>query len=200
MQILVADRSYYESSGGGVTLGGGDPLYQWEFARDLLRECRRYGIHTCVESELQCSREAIDAVLAYTDLVLTDIKHIDPRLHERYTGHTNARILANIKYLVDRDVKVVIRIPVVPGYNDDEETVVAIAQFISEDLGNRIAQLQLLPYRVLGKEKYEALGVAYPMGDMKQPPREQYEPNIRHIADVLRLYGVPAVPGTTTKF
>jgi pyruvate formate lyase activating enzyme len=200
MQIIVADRSYYESSGGGVTLGGGDPLHQWEFAGDLLKECQRYGIHTCVESELQCSRAAIDAVLPFTDLILTDIKQIDPALHKRFTGHTNARILANIKYIVEREKDVVLRIPVVPGYNDDEDAIEATARFVAEELGNRIVQLQLLPYRVLGKEKYEALGIPYPMGDMTQPPREQYEPNIRHIADVLCSFGVPAVPGTNTKF
>jgi pyruvate formate lyase activating enzyme len=200
MRVIVADRSYYERSAGGVTLGGGDPLFQWQFVADLLRECRRYRIHTCVESELHCSREAIDAVLPHTDLILTDIKHMDPLLHRRYTGHSNVTILTNIKYIVEHEKDVVIRMPVVPGFNDDEEAVEAVAQFVVEELGNRIMQLQLLPYRVLGKEKYEALGVPYPMGDMKQPPREQYEPNIRRIADVLRSYGVPAVPGTDTKF
>jgi pyruvate formate lyase activating enzyme len=94
MRVIVSDRSYYERSGGGVTLGGSDPLYQWEFARDLLKECRRYGIHTCVESELHCSRDALDAILPFTDLLITDLKHMDPEQHRRRTGHTNTRILA----------------------------------------------------------------------------------------------------------
>jgi pyruvate formate lyase activating enzyme len=200
MDVILADRSYYQKSGGGVTLGGGDPLRQWRFVRELLRECKRYGIHTCVESELHCSQGAVDAILPYVDLVLTDIKHLDPLLHRRYTGRGNALILNNIKHIVAQGVDVVLRIPVIPGHNDSEEHVAAVGRWVETELGNRIKQLQLLPYRILGKEKYAALGVAYPMDGQRQPQREEYEPNLRHIAAVLSTYGVPAVPGTDTSF
>lgn len=199
VRLIVADRSYYERSGGGVTLGGGDPLGQWEFARALLKECHRYGIHTCVESELHCSRAAIDAVLPCTDLLITDLKHMDPQQHRRCTGRTNSRILANIRRVVKQGGDVIIRIPVVPGYNDDDANVAAVARFVTEDLDNRIRQLQLLPFRLLGKEKYEALGIAYPLGDIGQPPREEYEPNLERMAATLRSHGIAAVADAVTR-
>jgi pyruvate formate lyase activating enzyme len=199
MESILADRAYYQNSGGGVTLTGGDPLHQHAFVRTLLQECRRYGIHTCVESELHCSRRAVESVLPFTDLILTDLKHMDPECHRRFTGRTNTKILSNIRYLVSQGQDIVLRIPVVPGYNDSEENIRAVARFVAGELGNRVRQLQLLPYRVLGKEKYEALAMPYPMGDMRQPPREEYEPNLGRIAETLRLHGVPAVAGTGQK-
>ena len=199
MESILADRAYYQSSGGGVTLTGGDPLQQHAFARGLLRECRRYGIHTCVESELHCSRRAVESVVPFTDLILTDLKHMDPECHRRLTGHTNTKILSNIRYLVGQGHDIVLRIPVVPGYNDSDDNIRAVARFVAGELGNCIRQLQLLPYRVLGKEKYEALAMPYPMGDMKQPPKEEYEPNLGRIAEALRVHGVPAVAGASRK-
>jgi pyruvate formate lyase activating enzyme len=124
---------------------------------------------------------------------------MDPECHRRFTGRTNTKILSNIRYLVSQGQDIVLRIPVVPGYNDSEENIRAVARFVAGELGNRVRQLQLLPYRVLGKEKYEALAMPYPMGDMRQPPREEYEPNLGRIAETLRLHGVPAVAGTGQK-
>ncbi|HWQ40533.1 MAG TPA: glycyl-radical enzyme activating protein [Desulfosporosinus sp.] len=200
MNIIMEDRTFYRDSNGGVTVGGGDPLMQYEFIRDLFTECKRYGVHTCLETELQCKREAVEAVLPYTDLWITDIKVMDPNKHQQYTGMTNERILENIKFAVDCGAKLIIRTPVVPGYNNDEENIHATARFVSEQLKNKIVQYQLLPYRLLGTEKYEALQIPYPMGDIKQPPREEYEPNIRHLVKLMVAYGVPAVAGSSVKY
>lgn len=200
LKIILEDRQFYRDTNGGVTAGGGDPLVQYRFLRDLFKECKRYGIHTCVETELQCQREAVEAVLPYTDLFITDIKIMDPQKHKQYTGMTNERILENIKFLVENRAKVIIRTPVVPGYNNDEANIHATARFVSEQLKNRIVQYQLLPYRLLGLEKYQALGIPYPMGDIKQPSREDYEPNIRHLTALMVGYGVPAVAGSNVKY
>ena len=113
---------------------------------------------------------------------------------------TNERILENIKFAVENHAKVIIRTPVVPGYNNDEENIHATARFVAEQLKNRIVQYQLLPYRLLGIEKYEALGIPYPMGEIQQPAREDYEPNIRHLVEVMSAYGVPAVAGSNVKY
>lgn len=200
MNIILEDRAFYKDSNGGVTCGGGDPMVQYKFIRDLFAECKRYGIHTCLETELQCRREAVEVVLPYVDLWITDIKVMDPKKHQQFTGMTNEKILDNIEFLVNNGAKVIIRTPVVPGYNNDEENTHATARFVSEQLKNRIVQFQLLPYRVLGTEKYEALGIPYPMGEIKQPPREEYEPNIRHLVNILAGYGVPAVAGSNVKY
>lgn len=200
LKIILEDRQFYRETNGGVTAGGGDPLVQYRFLRDLFKECKRYGIHTCAETELQCQREAVEAVLPYTDLFITDIKIMDPQKHKQYTGMTNERILDNIKFLVENHAKVIIRTPVVPGYNNDEANIHATARFVSEQLKNRLVQYQLLPYRLLGLEKYQALGISYPMGDVKQPLREDYEPNIRHLTALMVGYGVPAVAGSNVKY
>lgn len=200
VKIIAEDRSYFADSGGGVTLGGGDPLCQWEFVRDLLAWCHRYGIHTCVESELKCAPEALMEVLLHTDLLITDIKNMDAARHKAQTGVSNEQILANIKAVVASGTPTVLRTPVVPGYNDDDENVHATAQFISGELENRIRQYQLLPYRQLGTDKYAALGMPYPVEHIGQPPREEYEPKIRRMVNILREYGVPAVPGTNVPY
>lgn len=201
MNIIMEDRQFYKETNGGVTAGGGDPLVQYEFVRDMFIECKRYGIHTCLEAELQCKRETLEAVLPYTDLLITDIKLMDTAKHQQFTGVGNERILENIRLAVEKGAKVIIRTPVVPDYNNDDANFHATARFVSEQLKNRIIQYQLLPYRLLGTEKYEALGMPYPMGaDMKQPAREDYEPNIRHLVEVMRAYGVPAVAGSSVKY
>jgi pyruvate formate lyase activating enzyme len=200
VKIILEDRKYYEQSGGGITLGGGDPLLQWEFVRDLFEECRRFGIHTCLETELQCAPEALESVLPYTDLLFTDIKHINPQKHKEITGVTNERILFNIKLSVAYGTQAILRTPIVPGYNDDEECIHGISSFVVRELNNKILQYQLLPFRILGKEKYAALGLQYPMGDVSQPKREDYEPNIRRIAREMCSYGVPAVAGTNVHY
>lgn len=201
MKIIMEDRQFYKETNGGVTAGGGDPMVQYRFVRDMFKECRRYGIHTCLETELQCRQEALEAVMPYTDLLITDIKVMDPQKHKEYTGMSNERILENIKYAVENGLKVIIRTPVVPGYNNDDENFHQTARFVAEKLKNRIIQYQLLPYRLLGIEKYEALGTPYPMGgDMQQPLREDYEPNIRHLVEVMAQYGVPAVAGSNVRY
>ncbi len=200
MDIIMEDRQFYKETNGGVTAGGGDPMVQYEFVRDMFRGCNRYGIHTCLETELQCKKESLEAVLPYTDLLITDIKVMDPQKHKQYTGMTNGRILDNIKFAVESGAKVIIRTPVVPGYNNDDDNFHATARFVAEQLKNRVVQYQLLPYRLLGTEKYEALGIPYPMGNIKQPEREDYEPNIRHLVEVMATYGVPAVAGSNVKY
>jgi len=199
VKIIMEDRSYYEQSGGGVTLSGGDPLLQWEFVRDFLAVCQRYGIHTCVESELLCNLEVVEAILPYTDLILTDIKHMNSTLHKQMTGAPNERILENIRFIVESGTPTVIRTPLIPGYNDTDENIHATSRFVAEKLSNRIRQYQILPFRHLGEEKYKALGLPYAVKDIN-PKREEYEPNVRRIAREMCAYGVPCVAGSNVKY
>lgn len=200
MQVLLADQAFYEKSGGGVTLSGGDMLMQWEFALEVLKSCKTHSLHTCIESALHYKTDVLDQVYPYVDLVITDMKHMDSAQHKKFTGVGNELILKNIKRTVELEMPLVIRIPVVPEHNNSEENIRASAEFIAKELGNRVKQVQLLPYRQLGTEKYTSLGLDYPMADMNPVERSEWEDNIRHLVEVMKEFGVPAVAGTTTKY
>ncbi len=198
MSKIRDDRFFYDRSRGGVTLSGGDPLIQWQFSLEILKECKRVGIHTCLETELHCSQEVLDQVLPYVDMLISDLKHIDSASHKNFTGVGNERILENLRYLASKNIAIVMRYPVVPGYNDSEANVEATANFILREMNNNIRQFQLLPYRPLGTDKYEALGIPYPMGEVKPPNRAEYEANLKRLAELFRQRGIPAAAGTTT--
>ncbi|MBQ8381494.1 MAG: glycyl-radical enzyme activating protein [Clostridia bacterium] len=152
---LLSDRAFYENSGGGVTLSGGECLMQADFAAEILSRLKEEGIHTAVDTSGYVPREAFDKVLPYTDVFLYDVKAIDPAVHKRCTGRDNSLILNNLKYISSRGAAIEIRIPFVPGYNDSEIT--AIAEFL--DTVGGITKIKVLPYHNLAASKYEALGM-----------------------------------------
>ena len=199
MEVVLADRDFYEKSGGGVTLSGGEVFVQPEFSLALLETCKRHNLHTCVESSLHCNPEMLDRLYPFVDLVITDIKHMDPSEHKRLTGVGNERILENVKKTAQLGMPLVIRIPIVAEHNDSEGNITATAEFIAQELQNKVKQVQLIPYRELGLEKYRSLGMEYPMGDFQAPAREAWEKNIRGLVEQMKPYGVPAVAGTSEK-
>jgi pyruvate formate lyase activating enzyme len=141
----------------------------------------------------------MESVYRYTDLVIADIKHMDSAKHREYTGAGNGTILGNIKRTVELGKNLVIRTPVVPGYNGDEENIRKTGEFI-KGLGGNILQYQLLPYRRLGTEKYDSLGMAYPLTDYQPPERSEWERNLTFLANMLAdEYGLPAVAGSNKK-
>lgn len=197
MRVIRKDRHYYEKTGGGVTVSGGEAMVQWEFTAALLATCRSEGIHTCVESALFCPPEHMEAVLAHADLLIADIKHMDSAVHRQLTGVGNERILDNLRIASGKGIPMVIRTPVVMQYNDSEENILAIGRFIREELGAAVIQYQLLPYRKMGTEKYEALGVSYPMGGYQPPERPEWEQRLRHLCELLKnTLQIPAVTGS----
>lgn len=200
MKTILEDRSFYLKTGGGVTLSGGEVMLQWEFAAMLLEQCKRASVHTCVESALHCREEQMLEVYRFTDLVITDIKHMDTVKHKKYTGAGNELILQNIKKTAALGLPLVIRTPIVAGYNNDEKNIRATGRFIRDELGGRVVQHQLLPYRKMGTEKYDSLNEAYPMADYASPERSAWEENLLRLTDILVTeYGVPAVPGSSKK-
>jgi pyruvate formate lyase activating enzyme len=196
MQEVMADREFYEESGGGLTLSGGEALIQTRFAVELLKAARAEGINTCVETALNLKTAVLDAALPHIDLALCDLKHMDSGAHKRYTGVPNERILENLGRVADSGTPIVIRIPVVPGHNGTEENLRATAKFLVEKLGGLVAQVQLLPFRRLGVEKYASIGIPYPMEDFTTPPREQWEKNILQFAEMMCSFGLHAVAGS----
>jgi pyruvate formate lyase activating enzyme len=181
-----------------VTISGGDPLIQWPFALEILKKCRRHGIHTCLETELHARPAIMDTLYPFTDMIITDIKHMNPEKHREYTGTDNTLILSNIRKTVDMKKPLIIRVPVIPGHNDDVENIGETARFIAETLGNAVLQVQLLPYRPLGLEKYDSLNIPYPLASLKPDVKEQKD-HLDRLVSLMQIFGVPAVAGSSEK-
>lgn len=199
MDVIRRDRDYYDKSGGGVTLSGGEPLLQWRFCRDLLRACKDDSLHTCLESALHVNPKTIDEVAPYVDLFITDIKQMDSDIHKKFTGVGNELILSNMKKLVDMDVPMVIRMPIIPGFNDNTEYIDSASDFILNDLSNKPKQIQLLKYRPLGEEKAEKLGLPLQMKGMKIDDKEGFTRQIRGYVQRMNDKGIPATAGSREK-
>ena len=173
MTEILSDSNYYSRSGGGVTLSGGEILGQPDFARDLLHACKEHGLHTAVESTAVTDFETIRKILPYLDLYLMDIKHMDSAKHKANTGVGNERILENARRLAESDVELIIRTPVVPGFNDTAEEIKAISKFAASLPG--VKEHHLLPYHRLGQDKYNGLGRAYTLAEIVPPTKEKMQ-------------------------
>ena len=173
MHEVLKDRPYYRRSGGGLTLSGGESLCQPEFARALLQAAKESGLNTAMESTACANFDVIEKLLPYLDLYLMDIKHMNSEKHKAFTTQPNELILENAKKLAVRAKQLIIRVPVIPTFNDTEEEIAAIAKFASQ-LPN-VTQLHLLPYHRLGMDKYEGLGREYTLKGIVPPTEEQMQ-------------------------
>ena len=173
MPELLADMPYYRRSGGGVTLSGGEILAQHQFARDLLRVCKENGLNTAVESTANAPFENIKEILPYLDLFLLDIKHMNPEKHKEFTGANNELILENAKKIAQSGVELIVRTPVVPGFNDTAEEIKAISKFASTLPG--VKEHHLLPYHRLGQDKYAGLNRSYTFKGIEPPSNEKMQ-------------------------
>ena len=182
MKIVAEDRIFYETSKGGMTLSGGEPTLQPEFALALLRAAKEDGISTALDTCGYTKREVYESLLPYTDIFLYDIKHITDEGHIRCTGRSNRLILDNLRFLSDAGAKIEIRIPLVPGYNDDAETLDGIGQLLSTV---NITKAKLLPYHSYARSKYLSLGIPDTLPDVERPSSERLEA----AAKLLRGYG-----------
>ncbi|MGN1121586.1 MAG: glycyl-radical enzyme activating protein [Eubacteriales bacterium] len=172
MDKVIQDMPYYRRSGGGLTLSGGECLVQPDFSAALLRAAKEdYGLTTAIESTACAPYEYIEKLLPYLDWYLMDIKHTDPAKHKAFTGKSNERILDNAKRLARDARHLVVRVPVIPTFNDREEEILSIARFAAS-LGT-VRELHLLPYHRLGYDKYIGLGREYLMGDVPPPTGEK---------------------------
>ena len=158
------DRVFYMKSGGGATISGGEPLYQFEFTRELLEGCYDENIHTSIETCGFASWEKYRELLKYLDLVLFDIKHMVSKRHQKITGQPNEPILDNLKKLSQDGTPIIIRLPLIPDHNLDDENIKATAEFIST-LDN-IEEVNLMPFHQFGKDKYERLCREYVIDEL----------------------------------
>lgn len=198
IDVIRRDREFYDRSGGGVTLSGGEPLLQWRFCRDLLKRCKAEGINTCLESALHVNPKILDEVAPYIDLFITDIKQMDSGIHKKFTGVGNELILSNIKKLVDMEMPLIIRMPIIPGFNDNTEHVDNASDFILNILNNKPKLIQMIRYRPLGEEKAKTIGLPELMMGLKVD-REESENLIRGFVKRMNDKGIPAIAGTTAK-
>lgn len=199
LREICKDRDFFEATGGGVTLSGGEPFVQFQFTLELLKACKREGVHTCVETALGVPWELVEQAIPYVDFLITDIKHMDPARHQECCGSDLDLILENLKRLGKSGIPTIIRVPLVPNFNDDEENIHQTAQFISKEFPVNLRQVQVLHFHELGKTKFATLGMPYPLENMDKPSREDYQVRLKHSVSVLRSYGLPAHLGTNAK-
>lgn len=174
METVVRDRTYYRRSGGGLTLSGGESLCQPEFATALLRAAKEDGISTAMESMACAPMDTIRRLLPWLDCYLMDIKHVNCEKHREFTGKSNELMLENARKVAEsRETELVIRVPVIPTFNDTPEEIAAIARFAGGLPG--VKRMHLLPYHRLGQDKYDRLGRTYRMPEILPPTMEHME-------------------------
>ena len=170
MHELEKDRAYYMRSGGGITLSGGEAMAQPDFAEALLIACHNYGFNTAIETTAFVSHAVLERLIPHIDHVMMDIKHMDPVKHEAFTGQSNERILENAQWIAANAAHMVVRVPVVPTFNDSAKEIAAIARFA--DALPRVEELHLLPYHRLGSDKYTGIGRDYTMSEITPPTND----------------------------
>lgn len=181
---ILKDRSFYEESGGGVTFSGGEPVQQKDFLLTLLTACKQNDIHTTVDTTGYVPTEDLLNILPVTDQFLYDIKHMDASVHEDICGVSNQRILDNLKTLSGNGANFRIRIPIIPGINDDEQNLQRTAEFVSTLKG--VESVDLLPYHDIMTAKYERLNMSYLLSDIV-PPDRSYLESLVHIFEAAHL-------------
>ena len=165
---VLKDKPFYENSDGGMTLSGGEPLAQYDFSLELLKKAKENGIHTAVETCGYAEKSKILEIAMYVDLFLFDCKETDPELHKKYTGVDNKIILDNLKALSDAGSKIILRCPIIPGFNDRAEHFKGISEIADKFSG--IEHIEIEPFHPLGESKYSALNREY--ADIQPPDAE----------------------------
>ena len=184
LEEVEKDRAFYEVSGGGITLSGGECLAQPAFACELLRASKERGLHTAIETCGYYPFDVLEAALPSVDFIYYDIKHMDDDVHRRLTGVSNQPVLENLVRLASYPVDICVRMPVVPTLNDSTENVEALARFV-RDL-RTVPAVELLPYHQLGLGKYQKLGLTYPISEVPAPD----DARMKELAAVFARHGM----------
>jgi pyruvate formate lyase activating enzyme len=172
MKDLISYKEYFGRKG-GLTVSGGEATLQTEFVKELFKECKKENIHTCLDTSGYCNIDSVKELLEYTDLILLDIKQMDPEKHRELTGVRNEKILEFAKYLEKEKIDTWIRYVLVPGHTDDMDDVDKLRNFI-KDMDN-VKKVEVLPYHRLGVEKWNQLGLDYQLEGVLEPSEESVE-------------------------
>lgn len=181
---LLQDKNFFENSGGGVTISGGEPLCQIDFVVEVLQGLKANGIHTALDTTGFAPWETLARTMPYVDLYLYDLKHMDSAKHKATVGVPNEQIKENVKKLAENGKKLQIRIPTIPRFNDDEENIRATAEFCTT-LGDAVEVIQLLPYHNMGVMKYLRISDGKPLE--ATPPSDE---KMEHLRDIMASYGL----------
>ena len=190
MREVCKDRSYYENSGGGVTFSGGEPLLQADFLLPVCHACRQEQIHTAIETCGNVAWRVFSNIIDELDLIFYDFKHIDSDLHKQFTGVDNELILANLVRLSAVFSPLIVRIPVIPGFNDSLDTQQEMFQFLKNEL-RQVEAVELLPFHRLGTGKYTGLGRNYRMENVHSLKKQ----DLASLANLGRGMGLPVRVG-----
>jgi len=180
MAEIERDVIFFDQSGGGVTFSGGEPLAQAAFLREILVQCKQREIHTAVDTSCCAPWEVVEEISRHADLFLVDLKQMDPRAHERFTGVSNEPILQNVRRLARSAARMIIRIPVIPGVNDDEANVAAVADFVATLEG--VERIDLLPHHQSAHGKLARLAAGHELLQVEPPAAEQVERMARRLS------------------
>ncbi len=183
IEEILKDRVFYEQSKGGVTLSGGEPLLQQGFIIPLLKKIKKIGIHTAIETCGYATNEILFKASIYTDLFLFDIKLLDEKSHKKYTGVSNKPILQNLRTLSSIQKNIILRIPVIPGVNNNSENFDKTAELV---LSLGLKEVHLLPFHPGGSEKYKRLGRAYKFEETNTLKKE----DLKNFATILEEKGI----------
>lgn len=172
MEVVRLDKAYYQHSGGGLTISGGEPLMQPEFTIALLEAAKEEGIHTCLDTSGFADGAIFEALVPLVDVFHFDYKVTDARQHRNLTGVSNKQILENLEYLIRSDARIILRCPMIPDVNDTQFHLQAIRKW-AETFPDQIVQVDLLPYHPTGFHKYHDLGMETDATPFKTPTEEQ---------------------------
>jgi pyruvate formate lyase activating enzyme len=184
MAEIERDVVFYDESGGGVTFSGGEPLWQQDFLLALLRACKEKEIHTTVDTCGFATWETLDGIREYVDLFLYDLKLMDEAQHRKFTGVSNDLILYNLQMLSMRGHSIFLRVPIIPGINDDDENIRQIGAFAAAL--PRLDRVDILPYHHAAAEKYHRLNKVYGLPEIRPPSEER----MAEIAQTLQGFGL----------
>ena len=189
VEIALRDKSFYDNSGGGITISGGEPTIQIEFLLELLKALKEHDIHTAIETCGYFKEDLIEDLVNCVDLFLFDIKHMDMQKHTHFTGVSNEKILANFSKILFKvgNERIIPRIPLIPGVNIDENTINSIASFLHGI--NYTGPIHLMPYNKLAKTKYEKVG----MGDLYKDRGDLTDKNLKEITDMFEKHSYQVV-------
>ena len=185
--LIKRDMVFYLNTGGGITVSGGEPTIQAAFLIDLFKKCKEANIHTALDTCGYTEWDVLKNILHYTDLVLYDLKQMDPEKHYKYTGVPLDNILKNLKKIDEMGIPIWIRTPVVPGHTDDEENIAKISSFII-DL-KHLKRFDLLPYHSYGRQKYPMLDRIYQLKEVEPPSLER----MNKLKDIAKSEGIKEV-------
>lgn len=173
IEILDKERVFINQSGGGVTFSGGEPLLQYNFLIEALKACKANGYHTAVDTAGYSSSENYLAIIPFTDLFLFDLKQLDDDRHLQLTGVSNKLILDNFRILTEKSKELMIRIPVIPGVNDDTLHMEGMKNFITNSKTTALTKINLLPYHKIGSSKYKRFNRPFRMEGVEPPSKEE---------------------------